>query len=278
MTNARSFPALAVAATLCLTAQADAQQTRSLSAAETPVVQGGLRAGWRVADGSRIAGVELRLAKGWKTYWRAPGDSGIPPAFDWSGSENVKSARILWPRPEVFVINGLRSIGYRGDVVLPVEVTPHDPSRPVRLRAQVDLGVCRDVCMPTELVLDASISGPGQADAAIRAALDARPATAREAGLANLSCRVEPIRDGVRVHASMTLPAQGAALETVVLEPPHPAIWVSEAQVTRHGTLLTAVADMVDTSGAPFALDRSAVTVTILGSRGAVEHRGCPAP
>ncbi|MFN3973210.1 MAG: protein-disulfide reductase DsbD domain-containing protein [Gemmobacter sp.] len=272
---------LFIAALLALPHAAASEQTRSLSipqaAREAPVITGSVRPGWRTEAGGRIAGVELRLAPGWKTYWRAPGDSGIPPLFDWSRSENVKSARILWPRPEVSVTNGLRTIGYHGTVVLPVEVTPRDPAQPMRLRGHVDLGVCRDVCIPAELTLDAGIAGPGAADPAIRAALKARPATAREAGLTGLTCRVEPIRDGLRVHAEMTLPPQGGA-ETVVVEPAHPGIWVSDAAVTRRGNRLVAVAEMVDPSGAPFVLDRSALVVTVLGQTGAVEHRGCPAP
>lgn len=269
-----------IALALCLPVPAMAEQTRSVSipSAETPVVTGGIREGWKTDTGTRIAGVEFRLAPGWKTYWRAPGDAGIPPSFDWSASENVAHARIIWPRPIVFETNGLRSIGYAGDVVLPVEVTPRDPSRPVRLRASVDLGVCSDVCVPAHLTLDAGLAGPGAPDATIRAAMADRPATAAEAGLTGLSCTVTPIRDGLRVQAQMTLPSQGGADETVVIEPPHPAIWASEAQVTRSGTRLVAVADLVDTTGAPFALDRSAVTVTVLGTKGAVEHRGCPAP
>jgi DsbC/DsbD-like thiol-disulfide interchange protein len=272
--------ALAIAIALCLPAPVRAEQTRSVTipSAEAPVVTGGIRQGWQTDTGKRIAGVEFRLAPGWKTYWRAPGDAGIPPSFDWSGSENVAHARILWPRPIVFETNGLRSIGYHGDVVLPVEVTPRDPSRPVHLRAMVDLGVCRDVCVPAHLSLDAPLSGAGAPDAMIRAALADRPATAAEAGLSGLSCTVTPIRDGLRIQAAMTLPPQGGADETVVIEPPHPAIWASEAQVTRNGNRLVAVADLVDTTGAPFALDRSALTVTVLGTQGAVEHRGCPAP
>jgi DsbC/DsbD-like thiol-disulfide interchange protein len=278
--NTRPPLVCALAFALCLPLPAMAEQTRSVTipSSDAQVITGSIREGWQTDTGKRIAGVEFQLAPGWKTYWRAPGDAGIPPSFDWSGSDNVASVRIIWPRPIVFETNGLRSIGYDRDVVLPVEVTPRDPSRPMQLRATVDLGVCRDICVPAHLTLDAGLAGPGARDATIRAAIADRPATAAEAGLTGLSCSVTPIRDGLRVQAEMTLPPQGGADETVVIEPPHPAIWASEAQVTRNGTRLVAVADLVDTTGAPFALDRSALTVTVLGTRGAVEHRGCPAP
>ena len=58
-----------------------------------------LVAGWRGTE--VIAGVELQLGDGWKTYWRSPGDAGgVPPFFDWSGSENVKDTAVLYPAPE----------------------------------------------------------------------------------------------------------------------------------------------------------------------------------
>src|SRR3984893_14986966 len=59
------------------------------------------------------AGVEIRLDAGWKTYWRDPGDSGVPPTFDFSGSENVKSVTVEWPAPERFPDRACgNSIGY----------------------------------------------------------------------------------------------------------------------------------------------------------------------
>src|SRR5262249_47360799 len=71
------------------------------------------------------AGIEIKLDPGWRTYWRDPGDSGAPPIFDFSGSENVKSVNVLWPAPEKFPDGaGGHSIGYRDRVVLPVHVVP----------------------------------------------------------------------------------------------------------------------------------------------------------
>ena len=59
------------------------------------------------------AGIEIRLDPGWKTYWRYPGDSGVPPTLDFAGSENVKSVTALWPAPQRFADGaGGHSIGY----------------------------------------------------------------------------------------------------------------------------------------------------------------------
>lgn len=254
--------------------------------AQTPdgagVIGGAILDGWQMADGRRMAGVALQLAPGWKTYWRSPGDAGIPPQFDWSGSRNLAGVEVHWPAPEVFHTNGMQSVGYTGDVVLPLEVVPADPGRPVALRLEMELGVCEDICVPATLLLEADL-GPaagdpqGQAGRAVSRGLAARPASGAAAGVGSVACEIAPIADGLRVTARMDLPRQGGA-EVVVIEPGAPEIWVAESVVVRQGPTLQAVTEMVGPSGAPFALDRSAMRITVLGSGGAAEIVGCPAP
>ncbi len=236
-----------------------------------------LRPGWQMQSGRYMAALDLTLTEGWKTYWRAPGDAGIPPVFDWAGSSNVASVRVHWPSPAVFHTNGLQTIGYHDAVILPIEVTAIDPAQPVDLQVHVAMGICKDICMPAEVSLETLLDGVGQPDPVIRAALAARPETADEAGLTAISCEVVPIDDGLRVTARIDLAERGGT-ETVVVETADPAVWVSEAESTRQGTVLTAVADLVPGSGAPFALNRAGVVVTVLGTGRSVEIKGCPAP
>src|SRR5271168_1767598 len=93
-----------------------------------------LIAGSPASRGAQRAGIELRLGTGWKTYWRYPGDSGVPPRFDFSKSTNVKSVTVRWPAPHRFTEEGGASIGYKGSVLLPLEVVPANPKQPVTLR------------------------------------------------------------------------------------------------------------------------------------------------
>lgn len=249
----------------------------ALATTQDDVLSAAILNGWQMENGHHMAAISLTLAPNWKTYWRAPGDAGIPPLFDWSGSSNVQAVTIHWPSPQVFHTNGMQTVGYHDAVILPIEVTPRDPSQPVALRAQVDLGVCKDICMPAAVQLQADLTAPGKPDSAIRAALKSRPHSPAEAGLARISCTVDPIADGLRLTAMLTLPERGRN-EVVVFEAGDSAVWVSETVTTRDGAVLTSVADMVTGSGAPFALDRSAVTVTVLGEGRSVEILGCPAP
>ncbi len=104
------------------------------------------------------AGIHIRLGQGWKTYWRSPGEAGMPPSFDWSGSKNLRRADILWPAPKRFEDGGVMSVGYVDDILFPVSVVPEDPSKPVSLDVLVTFGVCKDICLPREARLSLSLS------------------------------------------------------------------------------------------------------------------------
>ena len=114
------------------------------------------------------AGIEIRLDPGWLTYWRDPGDSGAPPTFDFSGSENVKSVNVLWPAPERIPDGaGGNSIGYRSHVILPLHVVPMDDAKQTALRLKLQYDVCSHICIPVESNLVLNLSGDGAEEAAI---------------------------------------------------------------------------------------------------------------
>lgn len=242
------------------------------------VLQAEIRPGWREADGRHMAALHLRLAEGWKTYWRAPGDGGVPPRFDWSGSQNIATVRLHWPRPGVFDTAGLRTIGFDRELVLPMEFELSDPTAPVRLATTVELGVCETICVPVTLTLTADLAGAGDpgSDSRIRAALADRPQTAAAVGLRGATCEIAPIADGLRVTARLDLPALGGE-EVVVFELSDDTVWISDAETRREGGWLLAAADVVPMTPG-FALDRSDLRITVLGATRAADLRGCPPP
>ena len=232
--------------------------------------------GWVRSDGTRMAAVKITLEPGWKTYWRTPGDAGIPPQFDWSGSANLQGdIGIIWPTPEIQKQNGMRTIGYSDEVVLPITVSPRRSGKPVKLRATVDIGVCKDICVPYQLKLAATLdSNSTKPTPAIAAALAARPYGAAEAGVSKATCALRPISDGLEIETRITLPAMGGR-EVVVIEPGQPGVWMSETDTERQGNVLIATGDMVPFDDKPLLIDRSDVIITVLGPNQAVEIKGC---
>jgi DsbC/DsbD-like thiol-disulfide interchange protein len=133
-----------------------------------------LIAGSSPPDGGPIrAGVEIRLKSGWHTYWRYPGDAGVPPRFDFSQSQNLKSVEVRWPAPQRIPEQGLVAIGYTGDVILPLAIVPQIRGEPVKLHLKLDYAVCEKLCVPAEgkaeLVLTAGASSHETALAAAEA-------------------------------------------------------------------------------------------------------------
>ena len=100
-----------------------------------------------------VAGVQLRMDPDWKTYWRNPGDSGVPPSFDWTGSTNLKHAEVLYPAPHRFADAGGTAIGYADEVVFPVKLTPEREGEPITLKLAFDYGLCKDLCIPNSVNL-----------------------------------------------------------------------------------------------------------------------------
>ncbi len=96
------------------------------------------------------AGIEIKMQPGWKTYWRYPGDSGVPPHFDFSGSENLKNVKVLYPAPHLFTDETGQSLGYKERVIIPLAVSPQQPGKSVRLRLKIDYAVCEKLCVPAE--------------------------------------------------------------------------------------------------------------------------------
>ena len=110
----------------------------------------------RLLAGSRsgtvlLGGVAIQLQPGWKTYWRTPGDSGVPPRFDFSKSDNVEAVTVLWPAPKKFDDGaGGTALGYKQQVVLPLRIIAKNADKPVTLRANINYAVCDKLCIPVD--------------------------------------------------------------------------------------------------------------------------------
>src|SRR5580700_1558054 len=131
-----------------------------------------------IAGGGDLAGFEIALSPGAITYWRDPGDAGLPPTLDFSASDNVASVEPEFPAPKrIKEADGGAAFGYDGDVLFPLRVKPRDPAKPATLKLNADFAVCEKVCLPAKAHLELKLpSAPGSPHAgAIEAALAAAP-------------------------------------------------------------------------------------------------------
>jgi DsbC/DsbD-like thiol-disulfide interchange protein len=165
------------AAAACVIVLAAFQSGAAVAADASPW-DGDARSAVRLIAGSRIAGpgnvragVEIKLKPGWHTYWRYPGDAGVPPRFDFGGSQNLKSIDVRWPAPRRLPEESLTTIGYDRDVIIPLAIVPQDPAKPVLLQLKLDYAVCEKLCVPAEAKAEIVIAvGPSAQDASLVAA------------------------------------------------------------------------------------------------------------
>jgi len=136
----------------------------------------------RLLAGSRsgtvlLGGIAFQLQPGWKTYWRTPGDSGVPPRFDFSKSENIEAVTVLWPAPTKFDDGaGGHSLGYNDGIVLPLRIVAKNADKPVTLRADIDYAVCEKLCIPVKANAELGFASVASTeDSALFAALDTVP-------------------------------------------------------------------------------------------------------
>ena len=136
----------------------------------------------RLLAGSRsgavlLGGIAFQLQPGWKTYWRTPGDSGVPPRFDFSKSDNIEAVTVLWPAPLKFDDGaGGHSMGYHDQIVLPLRIVPKNADKPVTLRADISYAVCEKICIPVQANAELPFTSVASTeDSVLFAALDTVP-------------------------------------------------------------------------------------------------------
>jgi DsbC/DsbD-like thiol-disulfide interchange protein len=194
----------------------------------------------RLLAGSRsgavlLGGIAFQLKAGWHTYWRTPGDSGVPPRFDFSKSDNVEAVTVLWPAPTKFDDGaGGTSLGYHDHVVLPLRIVAKSTDKPVVLRANIDYAVCEKLCIPAQAKLELSFNSVASTeDSVLFAALDAVPKPAN-IGDPNPLTILDVKREG-RSEVVVDVVSPGAKPVNLFVEGPTPDWGLPVPKLLDHG-------------------------------------------
>ena len=227
-----------------------------------------LRPGWRATDGTHIAALQITLAPGWKTYWRQPGDTGIPPRFDFTQSSELDLVDVLYPTPQIIWQDQIRTIGYQGSVVFPIITQPRITGD-VTLIGKIEIGICEEICIPVSLDLSARLPARGPTDPVIEAALETLPRTGKN----KIICTFSTTDEGM--HLSLTLPHPDQEISDATIELDNSRLWIETPTAVRTGDQLHISANILTPSGNPVAVGRSDVITTIFSPTSATEYIGC---
>lgn len=250
---------------------AGAQQPMSTGWVDTPQSKLRLVAGSDPSmPGARVILVEMTLQPNWKTYWRMPGDAGIPPTFDWTGSANLGDVEVRYPAPSVYVDKAGRTIGYKDAVTFPIVVRPADPKAPTTVRVELAFGICREICIPVETKLSLDVPPTATLPANdVAAAMSKVPARkdAKSAASGLVAVSSVALQGGA---AAPKLLLRTAGVETLLVEAtdglfvPMPERVSGDARAATFEVDLTKSQDLSDLKG-------KMLTITAIGSNGAIE-------
>lgn len=226
-------------------------------------------------------GLHFRMDSGWKIYWRSPGDAGFPPASNWEGSQNLKSAEMSWPAPERFSVLGFETLGYKEEVVLPLRVALASPGQPLQLRGDVTFLTCDEICVPHTVPVALDLpDGPASASEAahlINRYAVRVPGDGRGHGLALEESRVAMAGDSTTLHLTVRADSRVAeplrAPDAFVEGPPELVFGRPTVRMTDGGGRadIAVPVDGVADLGRP--LTEETLTVTMVDGERAAEWR-----
>ena len=231
--------------------------------------------GWRQSDDIHIAAINIKLEDGWKTYWRVPGIGGIAPILNWDKSKNIKNISQIWPTPNIYNEYGLQTIGYKDELLLPLQIQPIDKKQPIHLSITIDFGICSDVCVPIQTTVEerlperTSIGKKNILDTLEKAIL-----SGKKSPFKIVKCNIVPIKDGFEVNAFFEgLTSFDKDTLGVVEYPVKQNGWINQKASLISSNQLSVHAIVYNKS--IHFIDRSDLTLTIFTKNKAFEFDGC---
>ncbi|MFY8106231.1 MAG: protein-disulfide reductase DsbD family protein [Elstera sp.] len=223
--------------------------------------------------------LEFRFAPGWHGYWRTPGEAGLPPTLDWSGSQNLISADVRFPPPLRTTLLGIETFAYKTALVLPIDAKLLDKGQALPLKLGVDYLACADICVPYRadlaLTLPAGAANPAPEAAIIAAGVAKLPLSSTAAGLsvAGATLNGDTLRLALRFAAPLSA-AEQASLD-LFLEGPA-SLTAPRPQISGSGAALDLTLPLKGASAE--AVLKDGLTATLVAGERRVEFAVHPIP
>lgn len=232
-------------------------ETVALEKAKLSLLDGG-----EGINGELLAGLSINLAEGVKTYWRMPGDSGLPPIFDFSASRNVERVEIAWPVPSRLKDADGTILGYEERVIFPLIITPIDRKQPVLLTLTLDFGLCDTLCLPAKATLSRSLASGGAARSSIESFLARVPKKTKFNG--DILPSVIALEAKAKTPAALVLSVRSTSpLRDVIIEGPD-TWYFGQPTITQSGDGVYLVTAQVEQKPSSATLAGLPLTITAI--------------
>ncbi|WP_442981288.1 protein-disulfide reductase DsbD domain-containing protein [Rhizobium sp. S152] len=186
-------------------------------------------------DGHIRAGLQIEPKPGWITYWREPGNAGIPPQVTVS-TPGVKLDTMLYPVPKHIVTEAVDEVAYDSMVTLPLRLTATD-AKPAKLEVDAFIGICKDICIPFQAKLSLDFLSPPQSRPEEKAILDAAEARLPMEPSSDFEVTAHALSPDMKeLSLEITLPEAGETAPQVIVAGPSGYAFTKRKTSKRDGT------------------------------------------
>lgn len=189
------------------------------------------------ATGNIRAALQIEPKPGWVTYWREPGNSGIPPQVTLAPESNVRLERIDYPVPKILSDGKVEDIGYDAPVTLPITFIAVEPGKPAKIEATAFIGICKDICIPFQAEFSLTLAPASQSLPEEESILQSATALP-EAPSSDFAVRGHQLSsDGKQLSLQLTVPESGSGLPQVIVTGPSGHAFFKQENGRRDGKL-----------------------------------------
>lgn len=275
----RKLQALCAIAAI-FTSTVSASNLSTLQISSNPPAKIEILTGWR-ESGQHVFGLKMTLARGWKTYWRAPGVNGIAPEIIWSELNNASEPQFHFPEPAIILdeLGIFPVIGYKDSVIFPITLSVPNASKDSYVSGIFRFGVCREVCIPKQIEFNTKLAA--DLDIRIDEITAAQSSAAKKINAStdgeHFICRFMPIgKNEFMLIAEIDIDTHSPTLFEAVPEYQNNRIWFDKTQSElESGGRLKLTSRLTHLDDNVFAIDRSKLTITFITNKSATEYSGC---
>ncbi|ENN89081.1 hypothetical protein RHSP_01484 [Rhizobium freirei PRF 81] len=188
------------------------------------------------AQGHIRAALQIEPQPGWITYWREPGQSGIPPQVTLKPESRVTLEKAGYPIPKQIIVGNIHEIGYDAPVTLPLDFKV-EGKPPEKLELTAFIGLCKEICIPFQAEYSLSLAAGEQPTAHELALLDAANASLPQAPSSDFTVQSHSLSaDAQSLSLHLTLPEAAGADPAVYVTGPAGYVFFQQANAKREGT------------------------------------------
>ncbi len=185
------------------------------------------------ASGHVKAVLQIEPNPGWITYWREPGESGIPPQLTLSPDSKATIAKIGYPVPRTITLGNIHEVGYDAPIGLPLDIVANGQAK---LDITAFIGVCKDICIPFQATMSVDVPPAGTSDASDAAIVAAATAALPQPPSDDFNVRSHSLSaDGKALSLHLSLPEQGDAIPGIYVTGPSGFVFAKQTSAVRNG-------------------------------------------